>query len=320
VTAVRFRQLFPLILGLPSLGCSARPTATTSRWCDLLPRQVYSTLERVAVADDWFQVYKVGDGVLAIYEPYQFQEVISYLIVGSDRALLFDTGMGMSRISAVVGELTDRPVVVLNSHTHYDHIGGNAEFDRVLGMDTDFTRTTAAGVSHDVVQGEVTPEAVCRPPPAGFDTASYQIRPFTVTEFISDGHRIELGGRTLTVLHIPGHTPDAVAVLDSASGYLWTGDSFYEAPIWLFFPETDLEAYSRSVGRLAALVPKLERLFAAHNIPVSEPERLLELRDAIAAVRSGRASGKEYPDGRVEFGFGPFSVLTSKAMLAKWRS
>ncbi|MEP7346092.1 MAG: hypothetical protein ABI877_12525, partial [Gemmatimonadaceae bacterium] len=63
--------------------------AQSTRWCDQLPRPSYKDLERVRVADDWYQVYRVADHVFAIYEPYQFQEVISYLIVGTERALLF---------------------------------------------------------------------------------------------------------------------------------------------------------------------------------------------------------------------------------------
>ena len=74
------------VLVLLLAGC-----ASESRWCDLLPREQFRTLERVTVADDWFEVYRVGDGVLALYEPWQFQEVISYLILGREQALLFDT-------------------------------------------------------------------------------------------------------------------------------------------------------------------------------------------------------------------------------------
>lgn len=283
-----------------------------TRWCDRLPRAQYQGLERVPVRDDWFEVYRVGDGVLAIYEPFQFQEVISYLILGSEQALLFDTGMGMSRIGAVVRELTPLPVTVLNSHTHYDHIGGNAEFERVLAMDTGFTREHARGVPHAVVQGEVTAEAFCRPPPAGFDTAGYAIRPFAIATAIADGYRIQLGGRELQVLGVPGHTPDAVAVLDSAAGYLWTGDTFYEAPIWLWFPETDWAAYERSVDRLAALAPGLRRVFGAHNTPVAEPRRLLRLRDAVSAIKAGTAPWTDRPEGLVEYGFDGFSILTRK--------
>ena len=297
-----------LAIALLLAGCGRE-----ARWCDLQPREQYRRLERVTVADDWFQVYRVGDGVLAIYEPYQFQEVISYLILGSDQALLFDTGMGMSRISAVVRELTTLPVTVLNSHTHYDHIGGNAEFERILAIDSDFTRGHASGVGHDVVHGEVTADAFCRAPPAGFDTASYAIRPFVISETARDGARIELGGRTLQVLQVPGHTPDAVAVLDSAAGYLWTGDTFYEAPIWLWFPETDWAAYGRSIDRLAGLAPDLNRVFGAHNTPIAEPAQLTRLQQAVADIKAGTARWEDRPDSLVEYPFKGFSVLTRKS-------
>ena len=76
---------------LAALSASARSTASPPptpalvappRWCDLLPRPANAALPRVSVATDWFEVYRAADGVFAIAEPYQFQEVISYLIVG----------------------------------------------------------------------------------------------------------------------------------------------------------------------------------------------------------------------------------------------
>ena len=100
-------------------------------WCRPLPRPEYKSLERVSVSDPWFEVYRPALGVFASYEPHQFEEVISYLIVGEKRALLFDTGMGISDIKKVTAELTKLPIFVLNSHTHNDHVGGNWEFDAI---------------------------------------------------------------------------------------------------------------------------------------------------------------------------------------------
>jgi glyoxylase-like metal-dependent hydrolase (beta-lactamase superfamily II) len=294
--------------------------AQTTRWCDLLPRPVYRTLPRVAVSDAWFEVYRVADGVFAIYEPFQFQEVISYLILGSSEALLFDTGMGIGRISAVVRQLTPLPVSVLNSHTHFDHVGGNAEFERILAMDTAYTRANARGFAPKVVAGEVAPAALCRGLPPGFDAARYRSRPFKPTRYLRDGQRIELGGRLLEVLHVPGHTPDAVALFDPGAGLLWTGDSFYEGPIWLFAPESDLSAYATSVDRLASVVPRLAKLLPAHNVAVSDPALLLRLQAAVAALRSGQVEGNEGKGGQLAFAFDGFSIVTSRGVLAGKKS
>ena len=239
------------------------------------------------ISDPWFQVYRVSAGVFAIYEPYQFQEVISYLIVGSEQAIVFDTGMGIGRLRSVVSELTSLPLRVINSHTHSDHVGGNADFETVLGMDTEFTRHSAEGLPHEAVQGEVAPEALCRPLPEGVTAQSYRSRPFKISGLLEDGDVLELGGRSLEVLSVPGHTPDAIALLDRAAGLLWTGDTFYEGPIWLLAPETDFEAYVASVERLAKLVPELRLLLPAHNTPVAEPRRLEQLKTAVAAIRAG---------------------------------
>ncbi|MDH3733378.1 MAG: MBL fold metallo-hydrolase [Gemmatimonadota bacterium] len=285
-------------------------SAVLPEWCAGLPRPGYADLSRVAVGEDsWFEVYSVGTGVYAIYEPKQWQEVISYLIVGRDLAVLFDTGMGIASIRDVVSELWDGPLAVVNSHTHFDHIGGNHEFDRVLAMDTDYTRESAKGAPNEEVREEVSAAALCAPLPDGVTEASFVSRPFTITETIHDGFEISMGDRSLEVLHVPGHTDDAIALVDREAGYVWTGDSFYEGPIWLFWPGTDLEAYRRSTERLAALVPDLTRVFPAHNTPVAEPARLTELRDVFAGAMDGRIEGSIREDGLVSYDAGAFSLL-----------
>jgi glyoxylase-like metal-dependent hydrolase (beta-lactamase superfamily II) len=281
--------------------------AQPAEWCKSLPRPAYSKLEKVPTADSWFEVYKIRPGIFAIYEPHQLEEVISYLIVGNDRALLFDTGMGISNIQAVVTGLTKLPVSVLNSHTHNDHVGDNWRFTDIYGMDTEFTRANARGSKEDA-QAELAPDEICGALPAGFDTKAYATKPFHITHWLHDGDQINLGGRVLKVISTPGHTPDAVALLDKANGLLFTGDTFYAGPIYLYRPETDLDAYLASVRKLAALAPHLQLLLPAHNVPVARPSILSKVVIAMEQVRRGEV--KPIPnDGKHEYVFEGFSFL-----------
>src|SRR5256886_5492635 len=277
-------------------------------WCKPLPRPEYKSLQRVLPDEPWFEVYKVAAGVFAIYEPHQAEETISYLIVGTKQAVLFDTGMGISDIHKVTTKLTSRPIVVLNSHTHDDHVGGNWQFPFIFGMDTDFTRKNAKGSREDA-QAEIASDQICGDLPKGFNPKTYATKPWRISHFIHDGFTVNLGGRKLEVLGTPGHTPDSIALLDRANGLLFTGDTYYPAPIWLFRPETDLDAYVNSVKRLAALAPNLKLVLGASNIPVAAPSVLPRLVNAIQAVRSGQGTVKAGGEGQANHTPAPFSFF-----------
>jgi glyoxylase-like metal-dependent hydrolase (beta-lactamase superfamily II) len=189
----------------------------------------YKTLQRFPLEDKWFEVYGVAPGVFAIYEPHQSEEIISYLITGEKQALLFDTGMGIGDLKKVTSGLTRLPIVVLNSHTHNDHVGGNWQFDTIYGMDVDFTRANARG-SRDAAQSEVAPGEICGDLPKGFDRKAYVTKPWKIKAYKQDGDRIDLGGRSLEVIAAPGHAPDSVCLFDREHGLLFTGDTYYPGP------------------------------------------------------------------------------------------
>ncbi len=295
-----------------SFSLLSSPESEKPEWCRPLPRPEYKSLERVLASDPWFEVYKVAPGVFAIYEPHQAEETISYLIVGNKQALLFDTGMGIGNIRKVASQLTSRFVVVLNSHTHNDHVGDNWQFNFVYGMDTAFTRTNAKGSREDA-QAEIAPDQLCGDLPKAFNPKTYATKPWKISRFIHEGFKVNLGGRTLEVLSTPGHTPDAISLLDRANGLLFTGDTYYPAPIWLYRPETNLDAYVNSVKRLAVLAPQLKLVLGAHNIPVAQPDVLPRLADAIQAVRAGQGTVTPDGEGKAVHAYGGFSFLLAAA-------
>jgi glyoxylase-like metal-dependent hydrolase (beta-lactamase superfamily II) len=288
---------------LPAQSQSEKP-----EWCKPLPRPEYKSLQRVLPEEPWFEVYKVAPRTFAIYEPHQSEETISYLIVGQKQALLFDTGMGIGNLKRLVSRLTSLPVVVLNSHTHDDHVGDNWQFNYVFGMDTAFTRDNAKGSTADA-QAEIAPGEICGDLPKGFDPKIYRTKPWHVSFFIHDGFKVKLGGRIVEVIATPGHTPDAIALIDRENGLLFTGDTYYPAPIWLHRPETDLAAYEKSIARLAALAPEVKTVLGAHNIPVAPPDVLPALVQAFADLQSGKAACKPAGDGKKLCAVDKFSFL-----------
>ena len=289
---------------------SSQIAVQAPEWCKQLPRPAYASLDRVQVASGWFEVYRIRPGIFAIYEPLQEEEVISYLILGEKRALLFDTGLGVGDIRAIVQELTQLPVTVLNSHTHFDHVGGNADFDDVIAMDTEFTRRNALGDPRGA-DNVFPPGALCGLLPGGVDPATWVLRPFKITGTVHDGDRVDLGGRTLRVVTTPGHTPDSLCLFDEANGLLFTGDTFYLGPIYLFAPETSLPDYFASVERLAAMQAKVKLLLPAHNVPVANPDNLAKLKQATETLKAGGVKPRGTPMGW-DYSFDGFSLLLAQ--------
>jgi len=301
-------------LCLALVGCAPATVNPTTQselpaFCAETPRSGWEVYEKIDTESSWFVTHQLADNLYTISEPYQWQEVINYLILGDERALLFDTGNGIGDIKAVIDQLTDLPVTVLASHSHFDHVGGHWRFDTVLAPDTAYTREREKGIPNDLIREEVSAPALCAPLPGGVTIDNHHSKPFMPTGRVADGAQIDLGGTTLEILAIPGHTPDSIALLDRANGRLFTGDSYYKGPIWLFSPETDLAAYDASISRLAALAPQLKAVHGAHNVPFSSPDELIKVRDGFKAVMKGKIEPAESTDSQILYSFETFEFL-----------
>ncbi len=292
---------------------TATPAARAGSWCEAPVPSETAELTVIDVANDWFKVHSVAPNVYAISEPRQYEEVTAFLIVGTKRAVLFDTGLGVARIGDVVAKLTALPVTVLNSHTHFDHVGGNREFTDVRNLDVPFSRANALGEVEpelrDYAKDTLAEDRVCGALPAGVTTRTYAMPTWAASAAVRDGERFDLGGRTVEVLQTPGHTPDSMCLLDAANGLLFTGDTFYTGEVFLWAPETDVAGYEASIPRLVKLAPGLKRLLPAHGPPVAGPAQLLALDKALREIEAGGLPFETTKTGRRRYTFPHFSIL-----------
>ena len=277
----------------------------------------FSELEPIPCESRWFVPYRVAEGVTAIAEPYHFQEVISYLIEGRDRALLLDSGMGLGNIRALVGFLTEKPVILVNSHTHFDHVGDNWRFPETHLLNVpEYVTRLERGEVFQPDRCNRSQDALHLDGPAWFDLESWRTKPCRVVP-VEDGHCFELGGRTLRVLATPGHTRDSIMLADDASRFLFTGDTVYPAPLYAYIEGLEMiPVYQETISRLAEEYSEYS-LFCSHNNPLWEGSALKEIDRAFRDVLGGRAVGRA--DSRtagdnVCYSFGDFGlVLTREA-------
>jgi glyoxylase-like metal-dependent hydrolase (beta-lactamase superfamily II) len=276
-------------------------------WPDALPRPGNRRFKQLDSIVPWFEIYQVGHGTFALLEPRHREEVIAYLILGSVRAVLFDTGMGIGNIRAEVRQLTDLPVVVVNSHGHYDHVGDNYRFAEVWAFDHDGEVAriegglTCAQCAHYLAPGSYLDL------PPGFDPASYEIRPAQVTRRLHHLERIELGQRTLEVHHTPGHSPGSICLLDSVDALLFTGDTFYPGVLYGHFSDSDLAAYRQSLQHLLSLLDRVSHLCPAHNEAYAPKEVLTRTASALDQVATGQVPF-QVQDGVRIYDFGEFGL------------
>jgi hydroxyacylglutathione hydrolase len=244
--------------------------------------------------DDYYVVGEIGEGAYAIGEPRYGQCNFSYLIVGSQRALLFDTGPGIRDITKVVAKLTSLPVLALPSHLHFDHIGGLDRFADVALPDLPRLRAQTR-------DGRFRPDTYQF---LGF-VEGFQRPAFAVTRWIAPGTDIDLGGRSLELLSVPGHTPESVALLDRSADRVFAGDFIYPSEIYAYLPHADLSDYAASAGRIAGILDDAATVYGGHGcdrLPTGEAPALhrsdvvrLEHALTLAAAGERRDGSGWYP-------------------------
>lgn len=265
------------------------------------------------VRSPWFEVEEVVQGVYTLTEPGHQEWVRSFLVLGQREAALIDTGMGIDNIRPIVESLTDLPIRVILTHSHWDHIGSVGQFEQVAihpAEKESLAQGAPLGSERlQSLQSQLRRKCFGRPWPPYFDPARYELPGYPDAETIEEGDEIDLGGRVLRVLHTPGHSLGSISLLDTAHRHLYIGDTFYYGPLYC----EDFETYLATARRLAHLADQVDLVFSSHNElalngrPMSGQD-LIALRDGferIAAKKIANQSLAEYhiPEGH-------FSVLS----------
>lgn len=209
-------------------------------------------------------VTDLGNGIINITNPpMRFQ---SYLVLGREKALLIDTGFGLGSLKKIVDGLTALPVILVNTHGHPDHGGGNAEFGRPLLHPAD-NALYAFKCSYE--------ERLDEASHWGIEDAAQRLQPTPPEPLaLEDGHVFELGGRRLTVIYTPGHSMGSVCIFDEQTGYLFTGDNT-QAMATALVEEcaSNVSTYLASMEKLAALPV---RALCTGHMPAVVPPDIIE--------------------------------------------
>jgi len=236
-----------------------------------------------------FVVHRLSDFLYAIGEPNYYQKNYSYLLVGSDQALMFDSGANQKEdITQVARRITGKPLSVLPSHLHFDHLGGLHNFQSIYLLDSPFTRKfrRADGLYQ-------VPEAVYL---GNIDHMT--LPPFKVARLVKPNEVIDLGGLKVRLLSMPGHTPDEVALYDEAHNILLAGDHLY--PSWLL--AGNLRDYVASLSATLKLINPQTTIYGAHadedanRVPSMTYADAQAIRDKMAQIQAGQAKGEAFSD------------------------
>ena len=187
------------------------------------------------------------------------------LFVGETVALLIDTGFGNNgSLKSFVETITEKPIMLVNTHADDDHTGCNHEFEVAYMHPAEFA---FYHVSH--------PGAPVKP--------------------LWEGDKIDIGTRVFEIIHIPGHTPGSIALLDSKNRIMIAGDSVSCIPVFIFTAERSLEAHIASMKKLEKIADRFDVIYPGHGELNVKPEQISILCEAGEKILSGEITGTEPP-------------------------
>lgn len=196
-----------------------------------------------------------------------------YIVIGGKKACVIDTMCGLNDLGSVVRSVTDKPVTVVNTHGHPDHIYGNIYFDEAYINPVDIPYANEhfndpLFVSECQKRGGKVP-------------------PF---RSVKEGDCIDLGGKTLKIYELPGHTPGSIVLLLEEDRILFAGDAINHH-LWMQLPESLLlKEAVKKIDRLLFLESKADVILHGHARDYDDISLMRSLRDGMLEIIDGDTS------------------------------
>jgi glyoxylase-like metal-dependent hydrolase (beta-lactamase superfamily II) len=215
----------------------------------------------------WFERRQLEPGILLLCEPFVHEDFRAnlYRIAGKGFDIQLDFGTGLCSLGAAV-QKPKRPVLAVATHAHIDHIGSFHEFPRRAGHPAEAV-TFATMCDEGTLCSRFTTlsqPVACRPAGVG-PISTFVPPPAPLTEILDEGDVLDLGGRSLRVLHLPGHSPGSIGLLDERDGVLFAGDAIYDDELLDDIPGADIPDYLATMRRLAELDVRI--VYGGHGQP-----------------------------------------------------
>ena len=187
-----------------------------------------------------------------------------FLLVGEDKAVMIDSGVNCPDAIKLAKEITDKPVILLNTHGDGDHTSGTAAFSKIYMHSLDYSCCEVD-----------------------------KRYPGTALEAVNDGDVIELGNRPLEIIHIPGHTKGSIAILDVKKRVLYAGDSVQKGHIYMFGDKREPQKYGQSLDKLIAIKERYDCIFASHDEYLVPGDYAKKVKEAWLMVQNGEVPFEE---------------------------
>ena len=210
-------------------------------------------LDDQVVLDRYFSYLQPAPNVYRIIVDRKYPN--TELIIGSKKAAVIDCGLGFGDLPSAVRKLTDKPLLLFNTHSHVDHIGGNAQFGQPFYMGTEDIPSTR-NVDYTAFRQHMTEGRIASLGPdsvQGMDLDEFNHRGVGELLPVDEGDTFDLGGLTLRAISVPGHSVGGRAYYVEELGCLYTGDAVFACTLCFGHGAGTRQQHAQSLQKMLKL-------------------------------------------------------------------